>query len=112
MPARTVIPGQFRPPQPGEFFGDEIDKGISHKFGGTQIHVHDKDGKQGINASNVYEHAFLQLQLKEVFEINHRLTDQVSNQKKEIETLYKRIRGYLLTQDQLYKDCVRVERNH
>lgn len=25
--------------------------------------------------------------------------------------LYKRIRTYLLTQDQLYKDCVRLERN-
>ena len=39
------------------------------------MHVHNKDGKQGISASNVYEHAFLQLQLKEVFEINHRLND-------------------------------------
>lgn len=59
----------------------------------------------------MYEHAFLQLQLKEVFEINHRQNEQISNQKKEIETLYKRIRTYLLTQDQLYKDCVRLERN-
>jgi hypothetical protein len=36
--------------------------------------VHDKDGKVGLNASHVHEHAFLQLQLKETFEINHRLT--------------------------------------
>ena len=33
-------------------------------------------------------------------------------QKQEVEDLYKRIRNYLLTQDQLYKDYVRVERNY
>ena len=26
--------------------------------------------------------------------------------------MYKKIRGYLLTQDQLYKDCLRVERHY
>ena len=50
--------------------------------------------------------------MKEVFEINHRQNEQIGHQKREIEALYKRIRGYLLTQDQLYKDCVRVERNY
>ena len=38
------------------------------------------------------------------------MNEQIGRQKKEIEALYKRIRGYLLTQDQLYKDAVRVER--
>jgi len=31
-------------------------------------------------------------------------------QANEIESLYKRVRGYVLTQDQLYKDLVRMER--
>ena len=50
--------------------------------------------------------------MKEVLEINNRQNEQIGHQKREIEALYKRIRGYLLTQDQLYKDCVRVERNY
>lgn len=33
-------------------------------------------------------------------------------QKQEVEDLHKRLRNYLLTQDQLYKDYVRVERNY
>ena len=73
--SRPIIPGQFRPPQPHEAFDGEIGGGISHKFNSSSLHVHNKDGKQGISASNVYEHAFLQLQLKEVFEINHRFND-------------------------------------
>lgn len=73
--------------------------------------MNDKEGRIGINASNVKEHAFLQLQLKEAFEINHKLTIQMKDQQREIDSLYKRTRGYLLTQDQLYKDFVRVERH-
>ena len=44
--------------------------------------MHDKDGRPGISASNVKEHAFLQLQLKEAFELNHRLTQQMREQKR------------------------------
>lgn len=71
-PSRTHIPGQFRPPQPHEAFDGEINKGTSYKFSNTDMAVYDKDGKVGLSASHVYEHAFLQIQLKEVFEINHR----------------------------------------
>ena len=109
---RPHIPGQFRPPQPHDAFDGEINRGTSYKFSNTELAVHDKDGKIGINASHVHEHAFLQLQLKEAFEINHRLNLQMKDQQREIDSLYKRTRGYLLTQDQLYKDFVRVERNY
>lgn len=36
----------------------------------------------------------------------------MKDQQREIDSLYKRTRGYLLTQDQLYKDFVRVERHY
>ena len=52
------------------------------------------------------------MQLKEAFELNYRQNEQIANQKRDIEDLYKKIRGYLLTQDQLYKDCLRVERHY
>ena len=98
--SRSVIqPGQFRPPQPGEPFDGEITRGYSYKFDNSEIPLYDKSGKHGIRESNVYENAFLQLQLKETFELNHRLNEQISNQKRDIEDLYKKIRGYLLTQD-------------
>ena len=77
---RVMNTGQFRPPTPGEGgFNGEINSGISHKFSNTQIPLHDKDGKVGISASHIYEHAFLQLQLKEVFEINHRLNKELAD---------------------------------
>ena len=63
-PGRVIIaPGQFRPPQPGDPFDGEINRGVSHKFSNTELNVLDRDGKIGINASHVHEHAFLQLQL-------------------------------------------------
>lgn len=52
-------PGQYRPPQPHDAFDGEINRGISYKFSNTEIVVHNKEGKEGINASHVYEHAFL-----------------------------------------------------
>lgn len=61
--------------------------------------VHSPDGQVGLNKSNVYEHAFLQLQLKETFELNSRLQSQMKSQQDEIDSLYRRIRNYLLTQD-------------
>ena len=106
------MPGQFRPPHPGEAFDGEISRGISYKFDNSELALYDKSGKHGIRESNVYENAFLQLQLKEAFELNYRQNEQINYQKKDIEELYKKIRGYLLTQDQLYKDCLRVERHY
>lgn len=94
---RSFIPGQFRPPQPHEAFDGTISKGISYKFNNSELPVNDKEGRVGINASNVKEHAFLQLQLKEAFEINFRLNKQMEDQQREIDSLYKRTRGYLLT---------------
>ena len=88
-PSRIVTPGQFRPPQAHEAFDGEINRGISFKFSNTEIPLEDKDGKNGISASHVYEHAFLQLQLKEVYEVNHRLEEQMRHQQNEIEGLYK-----------------------
>ena len=110
---RSIInPGQFRPPQPGEAFDGEINRGISHKFDSSEIPLYDKSGQHGIRESNIWENAFLQLQLKEAFELNYRQHEQIGTQKRDIEELYKKIRGYLLTQDQLYKDCIRVERHY
>ena len=59
---RVINTGQFRQPQPGEpGFNGEINSGISYKFSNTEIPLHDKDGKIGISASNIHEHAQLQL---------------------------------------------------
>ena len=60
------------PPRPGDAFDGEITKGTLYKFSNTEMNVYDKTGKVGINATHVYEHAFFQLQLMEVFELNHR----------------------------------------
>lgn len=100
----------FRPPLPHQGFDGDIASGTSYKLGSSQMPVVDKEGRPGIIQSDVYEHAFLQLQLQESIEINRRKDEQVANQQSEIKMLYEKIRRYLLTQDQLYKDYVRLER--
>jgi selenocysteine lyase/cysteine desulfurase len=47
--------------------------------------------------------------LQEVLEINKRKEDELQTKNTEIEGLYKRLRDYLIIQDQLYKDYVRAE---
>jgi hypothetical protein len=101
---------KFRAPQPGAAFDGEIQNGTSYKFNNTQLNVVDSNGHAGVSSSTAYEHAFLQLQLQESFELIKRKDDNLKNQQIEIESLYKRVRSYVLTQDQLYKDFVKMER--
>jgi len=46
-----------------------------------------------------------------MIELNKRKDDTIGEQKDNIERLYEKIKDYLLTQDQLYKDYVRLERS-
>ena len=57
---RSIInPGQFRPPQPGESFDGEINRGVSYKFDSSEVPLYDKSGAHGIRESNIWENAFL-----------------------------------------------------
>lgn len=67
----------------------------------------DKDGKAGLSDQTKYDVAFLQLQLCEFIELIKRKDDELTSKNNEVEHLYKKVRDYLLVQDQLYKDFVR-----
>ena len=45
-------------------------------------------------------------------ELVKRKDEELTGKNQEIDQLYKRIRDYLLVQDQLYKDCVRTEKGN
>lgn len=107
----TMSYGKYRPPMPHPGFDGDINNGTSFKFDNSNMHVVDKNGQPGIGSTNLYEHAFLQLQLQECLEIIKRKDESLNSQNMEIESLYNRIRSYLLTQDQLYKDYIRIERH-
>ena len=70
---------QFRPPKPGAEFDGEIQHGTSYKFDNSQLGVVDKDGRAGVSSSSAYEHAFLQLQRQECFEINKRKDENLKS---------------------------------
>jgi hypothetical protein len=71
----------------------------------------DKDGRPGLgDAQTKYDVAFLQLQLCETLELIKRKDENLFSQQNEIDGLYKRVRNYLLTQDQLYKGYVKMEK--
>ena len=73
--------GQFKPPQPHQAFEGEISKGRTFKFR-SDLEVVDIEGHVGVTAkeANVYENAFLQLQLMECFEINARKDENMKAQ--------------------------------
>ena len=69
--------------------------------------MQDKDGKSGLGEQTRYDVAFLQLQVQELIELVKRKDDDLGVKNQEVEHLYKRVRDYLLVQDQLYKDFVK-----
>ena len=58
------------------------------------------------------ENAFLKLQLQEYFELIEKKDAALVAQKREVDSLYGRAKGYILMQDHLYKDFVRMEKEH
>lgn len=85
-----------KPPTPSVGVDGDISSGYTHKFGG-HLEVADKDGRLGLGSEQTrYDVAFLQLQLQELLEINKRKEDELQHKNHEIETLYKRIRDYLV----------------
>ena len=90
--------GRFRPPQPNMGLDGEVTSGYSHKFQ-AHLEVADKDGRTGLAEQNRYDVAFLQLQLQECFELNKRKDDELMTKNLEVDSLYKRVRDYLLVQD-------------
>lgn len=101
--------GRFRPPVPNMGIDGEVAMGYSTKFQ-MNLEVADKDGRTGLGDQTRYDVAFLQLQLQESFELIKRKDDELTTKNHEIEGLYKRVREYLVIQDQLYKDYVRSEK--
>ena len=58
------------------------------------------------------DNAFLQLQLLECFNMIEKKDEIMKAQKREVDSLYSRIKKYVLMQDHLYKDYVKLERKH
>ena len=76
------------------------------------MYVTGRNGEDKGIESSMQDNAFLQLQLQECFELINRKDETLKQQKREIDTLYNRIKRYLLVQDHLYKDHVKMEREH
>jgi len=103
--------GKFRPPLPSVGVDGDVKSGYSFKFQ-THMEVLDKDGRAGLADQTKYDVAFLQLQLAEFLELLRRKDDELGAKNTEIDYLYRKVRDYLLVQDQLYKDFVRQEKEH
>ena len=103
--------GRFRPPQPSIGADGQITSGFSYKFQ-SHLDVVDKDGRHGLTDQTKYDVAFLQLIVMEFVELIKRKDEELNNKNNEIETLYKRVRDYLLIQDQLYKDYISMEKEY
>ena len=88
-----------------------ISQGYSSKFN-QNMYVTGRNGEDKGIESSMQDNAFLQLQLQECFELINRKDETLKQQKREIDTLYNRIKRYLLVQDHLYKDHVKMEREH
>jgi hypothetical protein len=89
-----------------------VSKGFSHKFQ-SPLYVTGRNGDdKGVDAVTMYDNAFLQLQLQECFEIIDRKDQTLKQQKREIDTLYNRVKRYLLMQDHLYKDHIELEKEY
>ncbi len=73
--------------------------------------VFDSSGRGGIGDPNRYDVACLQLQLLECLELVKRKDDKSQHYEQEVDMLYRRVRDYLLVQDQLYKDFVAAEKD-
>ena len=57
----------------------------------------DKDGRTGLGENQTrYDVAFLQLQLQECFELIKRKDEELTTKNLETDSLYKRVRDYLL----------------
>jgi len=77
------------------------------------MYVTGKNGEEkGMDQKDLFDNAFLQLQLQECFEIISKKDESLKTQKREIDTLHNRIKKYVLMQDHLYKDFVRMEKDH
>jgi hypothetical protein len=101
--------GRLRPPVPSMGIDGEVAMGYSGKFQ-QNLEVADRDGRAGLGEQTRYDVAFLQLQLQEAFELVRRKDEELAAKNHEVEGLYKRVREYLVVQDQLYKDYVRGEK--
>lgn len=109
----ALIHSRLRPPVARPNPDNSISEGYSHKFA-TALKVSGRDGRDiGLGGeADPQENAFLQLQLQECFELLKRKDASLGSQKKEIDNLHARLKKYLLMQDHLYKDFVRMEDEH
>ena len=108
VPTRYSI-GRFDPPQPFPTFDGEIGEGKSYKFN-TKLKVVDQTGKPPLGDVSRHDVASLQLHLQETLELIRRKDYTLENHHIEISALYKRAQDYLITQDLLYTDYIRGER--
>ena len=103
---------RLQPPVPRVNPDSTVTRGYSHRFA-VDLLVTSRHGEdRTADAKELYDNAFLQVQLQECFELIKRKDEALKSQKREIDTLYSRIKKYLLMQDHLYKDFVKMEDDH
>ena len=103
---------RLQPPVPRVNPDSTVTRGYSHRFA-VDLLVTSRHGEdRTADAKELYDNAFLQVQLQECFELIKRKDEALKSQKREIDTLYSRIKKYLLMQDHLYKDFVKLEHDH
>jgi len=105
-----MLPTYMLPPRPNQNADGSINTGYSHRFD-ANLPVTGREGEKHVDKQDI-DNAFLQLQLLECFEMTEKKDEIMKAQKREVDSLYARIKKYILMQDHLYKDYVKLERKH
>lgn len=109
MQPMSGLAAMLQPPKPNKNFADgSINHGQSFKFD-SQMLVTARGGADP-EKGDPFENAFLQLQLQECFVLIEKKDEMLTAQKRDIDALYNKIKRYVLMQDHLYKDYVRMEK--
>jgi hypothetical protein len=92
------------PPQPIFNQDGRITEGYSYRLN-TKLKVTGVKGEtNGMQEKDIFDNAFLQLQLQECFAIIAKKDETLRSQHREIKTLWERVKKNLRMQDMLYKD--------
>ena len=92
------------PPQPIFNNDGRITEGFSHRLN-TKLKVTGVKGEPtGMQEKDLYDNAFLQLQLQECFQVIAKKDEMLKSQHREIKNLWERVKKNLRMQDMLYRD--------
>lgn len=109
--SQLMVPGHLQPPRPTINADGTINTGYSFRFDANLPVTGRRGEKEGVDKQDI-DNAFLQLQLLECFEKIDKQDDIMRSQKREVDQLYGRIQRYILMQDHLYRDYVKLEKKN